>query len=422
MRNVVRLPIFAAALLCAGAGRAQVSVDYSGHLSAELGAMNIGSVSLPPWPLAPYSFSAAPDVIGREFGQFDAAPTYKIDGGAFGLQIGVYSNENTANTGSRGAVPFDTANLNLTRIKPATPLNFDELALFYGNSFGRLEIGFGPGVSERTAVAGPHDYGVGGYAGDFPYFLDKPQDVGFDTISAYGSANTSPRISYMSPRAYGLQVGATYQPDTRDTDFDFTYGQKSLGVLGRGPTLTGTYEAVTAGFVNVVEGGMNYDDTFGGVRIQASLAGIRGDAAPSPTGAPFHGLTSYQAGFQLSYRDWSIGGGTVNAGTSGYTKVPGITQRPEQYDYEGGVQYAPGRWTFGAGALYSSDEGDPTFRSNRQLWVYSAGLRYNVMKDFDVGLELDKVKTLSADFGDYASTMAIVQLRYAFSGAYPTSH
>jgi hypothetical protein len=423
VRSIVwlRSGIGIVALLWAEAAHSQVSADYSGQLSAQLAALDIGPVTLPPWPLAPFSFPPSPNAIGREWGQAAAAPTYRIGDSAFGLQLDVYSNENTAYAGRRGAVAFDEANLNLTRIKPATPLSFEELALFYAGSFGRLEIGYGPGVSERTAVTGPHDYGVGSFAGDFPYFLQNPQDVGFDTISAYGSANTSPRLLYMSPRVYGLQLGATYQPDTRDTGVDFTYGEKSLGIIGREPTATGTYEAVSAGFINVVEGGLNYDATFGGVRIQASLAGIRGDAAPSPTGAPFHGLTSYQTGFQLGYGDWSIGGGAVTAGTSGYTEAATVRQRQEQYDFEGGIQYAPGRWTFGAGALYSSDEGDPTFRSNRQLYFYSAGLRYQFTRDLDAGVELDKVKTESADFGDYTTYMAIIQLRYAFAGSYSGS-
>ncbi len=326
MRSIVGLHSYVGvvALLWAEAAYSQVSVDYSGQLSAQLAALDIGPVTLPPWPLAPFSFPPSPNAIGREWGQAAAAPTYRIGDSAFGLQLDVYSNENTAYAGRRGAVAFDEANLNLTRIKPATPLSFEELALFYAGSFGRLEIGYGPGVSERTAVTGPHDYGVGSFAGDFPYFLQNPQDVGFDTISAYGSANTSPRLLYMSPRVYGLQLGATYQPDTRDTGADFTYGEKSLGIIGREPTATGTYEAVSAGFINVVEGGLNYDATFGGVRIQASLAGIRGDAAPSPTGAPFHGLTSYQAGFQLGYGDWSIGGAPS-------PREPAATPKPRRF-------------------------------------------------------------------------------------------
>jgi hypothetical protein len=145
-------------------------------------------------------------------------------------------------------------------------------------------------------------------SGDCPYFLDKPQDVGFNTVSAYGSANTSPRALCISPRVYGLQAGVSYQPDTREADFDFVYGQKSFGVMGRGPTATGSFEAVSDGFLNVVEAGVNYDETFGQVRVRASLAGIRGDPVPSPTGAQFYGLASYQAGLQLAYGDWSIGG------------------------------------------------------------------------------------------------------------------
>ncbi len=415
-----RLLWFVVALFSASAARAGGSVDYYGDLSGQVGALDIGSPSLPPWPLASYSFTPTPDVIGRFWGDAGAAPTYRIDANtAFGLQTEVYSNENSASTGTRAAVPFDSANLYLTRIKPPTPLNFERLALFYDGSFGRLEAGFGPGVSERTAVVGPHDYGVGSYAGDYPYFFDKPQDVGFDTVTAYGSANTSPRVIYLSPRVYGLEGGVSYQPDTREADFNFPYGQKSLGILGRGPTSTGTYEAISDGFLNVVEAGIDYDQTFAGFRLQASLAGIRGDPVPSPTGAQFNGLASYQAGLQLSYGDWSAGGGLVNAGSSGYAKSPLVNQRAEQYDVYGGLQYAPGKWTFGAGALYSTDEGDPTFRSNRQLFVYSAGARYHFTRDVDVGFELDRVETLSADFGDYRSYLGIVQLRYLFAGSAP---
>jgi hypothetical protein len=408
------------ALVASAPAVAQVSIDYSGQGVVQLGARDVGALSPPPWPTTPYTFSPAPDAIGRFWGQISAAPTYHVDANtAFGLQLGLYSNDNTAAIGARAAVPFDDTNLYLTRIKPATPLGVEELALFYAGSFGRLEIGFGPGVSERTAVVGPHDYGVGSFAGDFPYFLDKPQDVGFNTVSAYGSANTSPRVLYLSPRLFGLQAGVSYQPDTREENFDFVYGQSSLGVLGRGPTGTGTFEAVSDGFINVVEAGLNYDNTFGGFRVQASFAGIHGDPVPSPTGAQFYPLASYQGGVQFSYGDWSIGYGGVTAGTSGYTKVPLVKQRPEQYDLYGGVQYSPGKWTFGVGALYSSDEGDPTFRSNRQLYFYSAGLRYRFDKNFDVGIELDKAATLSADFADSHTTMALVQARYTFAGVYP---
>ena len=259
-----------ATLAATTAANAQARFDYSGELDPAVGGVNSSRAFTPPWPLVPWTFSPAPDVVGRFWGHTELTPAYYANGADIGLTLGLYSNENTANIGSRAVAPIDNYNFNLTRIKPQTPLDYDHLALFYAGSYGRFELGWGSGVSERTAVSGPHDYGLGGYAGDFPYYLDKPADVGFNTISAYGSANTSPRVFYLSPRFTGLQVGVSYQPDTRDTDFQFKYGGTEMGVLGRQPTPSGTYEAATVGFDNVFEAAANYDQNFGDFRLQAS--------------------------------------------------------------------------------------------------------------------------------------------------------
>ncbi len=392
----------------------ETRLDYSGEFDPEFGFVKSNVAYLPPWPLAPWTFAPAPDTIGREWGHVELTPAYYDGSASYGLSLGLYSNENTANVGRRGMAPIDSANLQLTRIKPQTPLDFDHLALFYDGAYGRAEAGWGAGVSERTWVGAPHDYGLGGVAGDYPYFLDKPEDVGFDTLSAYGSANTSPRLIYLSPRLSGFQVGVSYQPDTRDADFQFEYGGTQMGVLGREPTATGTYEAETAGFDNVVEAGANYDQRFGDFRLQGSAAGIHGDAIPSPTGAKFNDLNSYQAGVQVGWRGWSVGFGGVGAGVSGITETPGTPKRLTTFSLASGVQYETGPWVAGAGMLYSNDTGDPTFRSDRQMHVYSVGATYKISNSFDIGGEFDRVQTESAVYGDYANYLFLAKLRYMF--------
>ena len=70
----------------------------------------------------------------------------------------------------------------------------------------------------------------------------------------------------------------------------------------------------------------------------------------------------------------------------------------------------------GAGMLYGDTAGDPTERSDIQLWVYSAGVRYRATDELDLGFEFNRVLTLSADFADYENYMALAQVRYRFGG------
>lgn len=85
----------------------------------------------------------------------------------------------------------------------------------------------------------------------------------------------------------------------------------------------------------------------------------------------------------------------LRSGAGGYTEAALGPRRPEPYVFYGEIQYSPGKWTFGAGAQC---------RLNK-----------------DLGLEVDKVESLSADWGDYRADMAILQLRYAIAGPYPLS-
>jgi predicted porin len=107
----------------------------------------------------------------------------------------------------------------------------------------------------------------------------------------------------------------------------------------------------------------------------------------------------------------------VWAGDSGYSTEAHWRQRQNQYSVHGGIQYQTGPWTFGVATLLSDDAGDPTERSDRQLHVYSGGLRYQLAANIDVGAEVNYTRALSADYGDRNVYMGLVQLRYKFDGS-----
>jgi hypothetical protein len=66
--------------------------------------------------------------------------------------------------------------------------------------------------------------------------------------------------------------------------------------------------------------------------------------------------------------------------------------------------------------LYSNDPGDPAFRSDRQMHVYSLGATYKINKDFAIDGEFDRIQTESAVYGDYANWLGLLRLRYTFGG------
>jgi hypothetical protein len=435
--SVIKSGFVAVVLLWASPSTAQMKLDYSGLLAPQLGYIN-SNFALAPLSHIPFPEWNTPELVGRFAGRFDVRTYYEGEYGRSGIDVGLYSNLNTAYDRRRGIVPFDRVNLQLTRIRPETPLDFDRLQLFHEGSYGRLEAGWGTGINERQAVTAPLNWGLGSVGGDYPYFVDKPIDVGFVSLTTLGSANPSPRVAYYTAPVYGTTLGVSYQPDTRNTGFDFVYGGRQLGLLGRRSNadvdlywggkplgvrlaplhpVNGSFEGYTAGFTDVFEAGLRSEQQFGNWWTKASLGAITGTAVKSPLNTRFNDLHSFQGGFQVGYKGWSVGAGAVWAGDSGYSTEAHWRQRQNQYSVHGGIQYQTGPWTFGVATLLSDDAGDPTERSDRQLHVYSGGLRYQLAANIDVGAEVNYTRALSADYGDRNVYMGLVQLRYKFDGS-----
>ena len=115
--------------------------DSSGLFVPQLGLVD-AKATLPPMSLIPLPRWDNDEVIGRFYGRLDVIPSYVTPESRFGAHVGLYSNLNTAYYHRRGIVPFDRANLELSRIKPETPLDFDRLHLFHQSGYGRFELGW----------------------------------------------------------------------------------------------------------------------------------------------------------------------------------------------------------------------------------------------------------------------------------------
>jgi hypothetical protein len=404
--------------------RAELHFDWSLEAVGQ-GAYVDSKFTLAPLSTVPAPAFDTPSAIGRFYGRADFAPYFQSGENRFGVQVGLYSNLNSAYDYDRGVVPFDRTNLELTRIKPEDGLDFDRLLIFYEGAPGRVELGWSEGPNARAKATAPLDWGLGSVGGDYPYFFDKPHDVGFVSLAALGSANTSPRIAYYSPAYLGVSLGLSYQPDTRNTGLDLQYGGMALGIGGRRvlaidapldaaldmPGPDSSFEGFAAGFRDVGEAGLYGEHEIGAFILRSSAGIVFGQAIKSPSGEPFNDLLSYQFGLLAEYENFSVGAGYSWVGDSGYAQRAHWRQRQNQYSFHMGAQYRCGDWTFGLAGLLGDDAGDPTERSDRQLHVYSIGARYAFDEHLDFGIELDRIQTLSADFGDFRHHAIFAQLR-----------
>ncbi len=81
--------------------------------------------------------------------------------------------------------------------------------------YGRIEIGQQDGAAYRMAITGPVVAGAPAIDDATMHFFKTPQGMAFAVFdvrsSAFASANFA-KLSYYSPRLYGIQIGASYTP------------------------------------------------------------------------------------------------------------------------------------------------------------------------------------------------------------------
>jgi outer membrane protein OmpU len=281
------------------------------------------------------------------------------------------------------------------RIKLATSTsdtnNGERYLVFASGSAGRAEVGNYNGASDRMAYYAPNKFGTGGIDGYYKEFVVN----NFDGASATGNGladgrkslagltemfkafdtDYASKVTYFTPRVAGFQFGASYAPDLN--------GDKASAGSRRSESFEDS-SGVTDGllnrenFQNAYELGLNYVNTFSGVGVAVSATHVGAEAKDDISTTPatrYQDLSAYQLGGQLSYLGWTLGGGYVFQGDSGYEKT---ANRSDAQGYNLGLQYETGPFVVGASALWAENEGSQTNRRDQVLDVYSVGATYVV--------------------------------------------
>ncbi len=153
---------------------------------------------------------------------------------------------------------------------------------------GRVEIGMTDGAAYQLAVTGPvvNDETTMDNA-NATFFRDPSTGRAFVQIFALNSAVESSlnyaKISYFTPRLFGLQLAASYTPSE---------GKDVLPFLSRGPQVTNRQKSIW-------EGAVSYSDNFGPVSVGV-YGGFSFAHAEAKT-AGHEGLTEWGLGSEIDY-------------------------------------------------------------------------------------------------------------------------
>jgi outer membrane protein OmpU len=268
--------------------------------------------------------------------------------------------------------------------------NAERYMIYASGDLGRIEGGNFNGAADRMAYYAPNKFGTGGFDGDYKTF------VGYNTLATstgglgiidgrnnlasltemFKAFDTSyaTKVTYFSPRFSGFQFGASFTPDTasdtttsaaRSEKISFTVGSNQ-GILTRND------------FQNAYELGLNYVSEYEGVSVAAGVTYVGAEAKEDINNvARFEDLASVQVGGQLGYQGWTLGGGYVDQGKSGYRKGTGLSGDGAT-GYNVGLQYQTGPFIIGTNALFAENEGLQSVTRNNELNLYSAGVTYVV--------------------------------------------
>ncbi len=243
----------------------------------------------------------------------------------------------------------------------------DEIRLRFSGAFGIIDLGSEDGASDLMTYGGENLLtGQGGWDGGPGSVLENlGLSTGPDLVGDTSDAN---KITYYTPRFAGVQVGASYTPDS---------GSDNSDTISNG-------DASQA--ANVFEAGINYTGDFSGVGVKLGLVGLTGDP-DNDSNNTIEDYQSWAVGDTVSYMGFSLGAGYGDSGDSGQTKGSGADSGSF---WDVAVGYANGPLKIGVGYL-AAEADNTTGTGDSDVDFYTVGANYAVAPGLDVYAEYDYV-------------------------------
>jgi outer membrane protein OmpU len=252
--------------------------------------------------------------------------------------------------------------------------NADETWAYLRGNWGEINLGDQDDAADRMAIGGEDAMpGRGGYDGAIGDVFNFSA-AAFNGPSASFTGDAT-KLTYFTPRFFGLQIGASWTPDSNHDG-------------GSAPS-----DADTA-FVSVASAGINYSEDFNGFGVIVAGTAVWADDFEI-AGVGVGDAWQFQAGTLLSYAGFQLGGawGTAhNLFPFFATGADNIVDAGWWADV--GLSYSTGPWKFGAGYFFSSAENDGLGVSGpeTEVQIFSVGANYQVAPGMALATDVNFVQ------------------------------
>jgi len=209
--------------------------------------------------------------------------------------------------------------------------------VFLRSAYGDVTLGRDDGSAYLFSLGAPSLLKVGASNSPVDY-------TGFDSVKTVNDASGfAEKVTYTSPRllgdtvGVGVQFGASYAPNAKGCGVD--YCVRSNFDQGSG--------TVAADLRNVVEVGVALDRNFGnGLKAELTGSYARADERSGLIG--LDDLSTYNAGLELSYNDWVLGGSYLNSNNG--------LDNGDYEAYDVGLTWKPSKFGFTLGYGHATDD------------------------------------------------------------------
>jgi hypothetical protein len=286
-------------------------------------------------------------MYARLYPAFDAQTTGGLRYGAF---MEIRANNNTGN-GVGGVGTPGTRGTNTLYWNRA-------YGYIGGDSWGTLRFGQVDGALGLLQVGTFMGFADGGLNGSAPGLIANPDNYIWRFPFSQGGEYAAMKFSYTSPKFAGFDIGVSYAPSTGTHSGGDVSNVDVGGSLRQQTSILG---ADANRFRDNFQVNLRYSNTFSGFGLAANV-GYQGSSKVTVATAPRKGLSIFDAGLQLSYMGFSVGGHLSTGTFNGSTNLSAPGEKAGTV-WLVGAMYETGPWTAGIHYLNSSLPG--TFGNGR---------------------------------------------------------
>ena len=237
---------------------------------------------------------------------------------------------------------------------------------------GTIRFGTGDGASGLFDTGTFQNFDAGGWDGDINNLVDSNAAPVFPFIGGEGNFYATDKLTYLSPRVYGLEFGLSYEPNTSNvTDYGSSGNAGSLGTVTGNAGATGVASLLSdsssvSGDLkrrrNVINPQLRYRETFGplGVALEAGYmksGAVSYDGVATSATQQYKGWDFSDWGAVLTYAGLSVGGHVMSGAFNGSGLLAPQGAR-NSFAYLVGTSYTAGPLIVGASFFQFNSPGN----------------------------------------------------------------